>query len=149
MRQEDSSSDLGLSDDEFIRNYTERMVRNIALREYTDEEELIRLTTHETMVVHFYDPSFERCRHMNSILLRVSPKFPQISFAAISVDNCPKMCASLKIRVLPFLGFFRDGYFVDRLVGFEGLALDSTGIPHMDELVRFIGSSEIAKSVGP
>lgn len=143
MHQEDTSSDL--SDDEFIRSYTERMMRSLELREYTDEEELIRLTTYETMVIHFHDPSFERCRYMNDALLRASSRFPHIRFGTINVNNCPKMCASLKIRVLPFLGFFRDGYFVDKLVGFEGLALNNMGTFHVDELVQFVRSSEIAK----
>lgn len=145
--REDSDSSFALEDDEFIKSYTEKLLkRSLELREYTDEEELIRLTTHETMVIHFYNPSFEKCRYMNSVLQKMSSKFPKVRFGFINVENSPKMCASLGIRVLPFLGFFRDGYFVDKLVGFENLGvLTSAGMFQVDELERFIRNSEIAK----
>lgn len=143
--KEDYDSDFGLENDEFIRTYTEKMLRkSLELRKYTDEEELIRLTTCETMIIHFYSSSFEKCKYMNDVLQKMSSRFPKIRFGFINVEDCPKMCASLEIRVLPFLGFFRNGYFVDRLVGFESLGeLSSAGTFQAGELEKFIRNSEI------
>ncbi len=109
-------------DDEFIREYTRNLMKKISrVIEYTDEEELIKLTYSEVMIVHFYHPSFKKCELMNTALEKISRNFPDIKFFKINVDKAPKMCKSLDISVLPFLGFFKNGFIVDFLVGFEKL----------------------------
>lgn len=112
--------DVDFSDDDFVKEYTEKLIKkHTNIREYTDEHELMALTSHERMIVHFYSPAFKKCQLMNETLRKVAVKYPKIRFGLINVQNCPEMCASLKIKILPFLAFFRDGFFVDEVVGFE------------------------------
>ncbi|KAI4290827.1 hypothetical protein PAPHI01_0101 [Pancytospora philotis] len=118
----DSDPDFDSENDEFLRSYTKTLLeKSRGLAEYTDEHELIELTQTQTMVVHFYRPSFPKCVYMNNALRLIAPKFAGIKFGCINVDAAPKMTESLEISVLPFLAFFRGGYFVDQHVGFEQL----------------------------
>lgn len=135
--------DSDFSDDEFMKDYTQKLFKEYSnFREYTDEDELINLTTTKTLLVHFYSPSFPKCLKMIEALKELSKKYPKLIFACISVEKCPKMCASLKIRVLPFLGFFKDGYFIDQLVGFEKIG--NSERLDIRKLEEYIKTSEIS-----
>lgn len=135
---------LEVSDDEFLKAYTEKLFKEYSnFLEYSDEDELIELTTKKTILVHFYSSSFTKCLKMKEALKMLSKKLPNIIFASIDVEKAPKMCNSLKIRVLPFLGFFKDGYFVDHLVGFEKIG--NSDRLDIDKLEKYIKSSELFK----
>lgn len=108
--------------EELVRQYAAKlMARRNVLLESVSEDELIAMTTQKTMVIHFFKDGFQKCEIMNEALRQLAIKHPEIRFVYVRVENAPKMCASLKIVVLPFVGFFKDGYFVDELVGFEKL----------------------------
>lgn len=121
-REEDSEDLFDAEDDAFIRAYTQqRIAESLRLKEYTDEEELIARTETETLIVHFYKQGFPKCTALNRALASVAPRFPGIAFASIDATRAPRMVAALGATVLPLLVFFRDGFLVDRHVGFERL----------------------------
>lgn len=143
-RNLENDMDFDFENDEFIKAYTQKLLdKSRQLTEFTNEEELISLTSTETMIIHFYNPYFKKCSLMNNILKQITSKFPDIKFGAINVQNCPKMAKSLGITVLPFLGLFKNGYFVDQLVGFEKLGNKPTF--DLEDLANFILKSNIYK----
>lgn len=109
-----------LLDDEAFRRYREKRIQEIVgIEEISTEKELIEKTKSLKMIVHFYKPEFKRCSVMDQKLMDVSRSLPSIKFYRVNADVCPTVSTKLEIRVLPFLGFFKDGYFVDQMVGFE------------------------------
>lgn len=140
MRNDNFESEF--VDDEFMRKYTEKQLKRYSnFQEYTDEAALIKLTTTETLIIHFYSQKFPKCTLMNKALACIAPKFPTVKFGCINVEKCPTMCGSLKIGVLPFLGFFKDGYFVDDIVGFEKIG--NSDVLSAEKLENYIKESEI------
>lgn len=137
-------SDFSDPSDEFMKKYTEKLLKKYSnFREYSDEQELIALTAHKKMIIHFYSPTFKKCQQMNKTLQDIAPKLPEMHFGIINVKNCPEMCTSLNIKVLPFLAFFKDGFFIDHVVGFEKFGNSDTLRPEL--LVKFIAENEISK----
>jgi len=138
--------DCVFEDDEFMKEYIQKRINKaFEVQEYKDESELIKLTVSKTMIIHFYEPSYKTCKTINAAFKTLTRKFPNIQFGFINVYDCPLMVESLKIRTLPFIGFFKDGYFVDELVGFEGLDKSKkTGILNVEELENYIKKSKIS-----
>ena len=138
--------DFDFEEDEFIQSYARKeFMKNLKVFDFTDEEELIELTMNKTIIIHFYDSSFSKCNFMSKALGIMAIKFPQIKFMSIKVQNCPKMCKSLGITTLPYLGFFKDGYFIDNLIGFEKLG--NKGYFEIDDLENYIKNSKILKNI--
>jgi thioredoxin-like negative regulator of GroEL len=135
--------DLDLQDDDFLKKYTEKLFEKSLFTEFTNEETLIDLSLHQSLIVNFLSKNFSKCLKMNESLKKIAKNYKNIKFGFINVDNCPKMCQALKIKVLPFVGFFKDGYFVDHLVGFEKVGNGDQ--LKIDDLERYINNSEICK----
>ncbi|WUR03848.1 thioredoxin [Vairimorpha necatrix] len=112
-----------LVEDEIYEKYKSQRIKELLkeIPEIVTENELIKLTQHETMIVHFYDDTFETCKIMNKELNKIYKDFENISFYKIKADICPIVTNKLEIKILPFLGFFKNGFFVDQIVGFEGM----------------------------
>lgn len=146
--EEENDEFINLDDDDFIKDYTLRQLnKSIELKEYTNENELIKLTTTETMIIHFCEPSYKTCKAMNTGLQKCSLKFKNIRFGYINVYNCPLMAQSLEIQTLPFVGFFKQGFLIDELTGFEKLKKSNlTGILDIIELEKYIEAHAILKS---
>lgn len=121
--QEDTELPL---DDEAFKRYREKRILEMVggVAEVQSEGELIEKTKTLKMIVHFYKTEFRRCSIMDQRLQEVSREFPDIMFYRVNADICPIVSEKLGIRMLPFLGFFKDGYFVDQMVGFEQLGDD-------------------------
>ncbi|KAI5152372.1 hypothetical protein ENBRE01_2779 [Enteropsectra breve] len=138
--------DLDCDDDEFIKRYTAKQMKQVfGVISFEDEEELITLTEKIPIIISFYKSNFRKCIFMNKALEAIAPDFKKIKFATIDVSKCPKMVESLDIQVLPYLGFFRDGYFVDKLVGFEKLG--NTQCFELKKLREYISNSPITKGI--
>lgn len=122
MQANASDELVGPEDEVFLREYTTRMMKQRKrIVEYEDEEELIELTQYKRMIIHFYKETFQKCKIMNEALNKLATRMKDADIGYIKVENAQKMCKSLGIRTLPFVGFFKDGHFVDELVGFEKL----------------------------
>lgn len=146
QKEKDWEDDL--HNDEYVREYTKSLIEKIKktnkLIEYTDEEDLITLTLSETMIVHFYNPAFKKCILLNNALNELAYKFPNIKFVKIKATDCLKMCASIAINVLPYLVFFKNGYIVDNLVGFEKFG--NSEILNLEKLKNYIENHVINTS---
>lgn len=143
MTYKKHNDDFDFEEDDFIKEYTEKMLSKSIFTEFTDEEALISLSLHQRLIVHFFSKNFKKCRMMNESLKKIAIKFPDIKFGYIDVENCPKMCQALKIKVLPFLGFFKDGFFIEQLVGFEKIG--NSEVFRIEDLEGFIKNSEMCK----
>lgn len=90
---------------------------------FSDEKELMNLVTRTEMaVVHFFQPSFPKCKAMNDALNQVAEKHLSLSVLAIQADKAPFLVAKLKVKVLPFVVVYTKGRELTRLVGFDGIA---------------------------
>lgn len=135
------------SDDEVFIKYKAKRISELreessGLIELKSEEELVRKSKLDTMIVHFYKPEFRKCQIMNHNLEKVSGNFSGIEFYKIRADLCDFVAGRLYISELPFLAFFKDGYFVDWVTGFEGLGDDWF---EAEDLVELIQNSNIFK----
>lgn len=114
--------DIEMDDEVFLKYKQERMKELLGqIEEITTERDLIEKSQSETMIVHFYKEDFKACSIMNKELNNVYKDIEHIKFYKIKADICPVVTTKLNITVLPFLGFFKEGYFVDQVVGFEGM----------------------------
>lgn len=142
------AQDLELpSDDEVFIKYKAKRISELreesdGLIELTSEAELVRKSKTDTMIVHFYKPEFRKCQIMNHNLEKVSRTLSGIGFYKIRADLCYLVTERLSITSLPFLAFFKDGYFVDSVTGFEGLGDDWF---EAEDLVELIQNSGIFK----
>lgn len=138
--------DIGFpQDDEAFMRYREKRIQELYGRidDIPAEKELIEKTKSLKMIVHFYKPEFSRCKIMDRRLEEIKDYFPGIQFYRVNAEMCPIVARKLEIRVLPFLGFFKDGYFVDQVVGFEKLGDDV----ELEALKKRILESNIFKPI--
>lgn len=66
--------------------------------------------------MHFFHPSFPRCKIMDARLDELAPKHPRTLFLRASVADTPFLVGKLGIQVLPCVYVFVDGKGVDRSV---------------------------------
>lgn len=94
-----------------------------------DEKTLMDLVTKgDVVVVHFYQPSFPKCKIMNETLSTLAEKHMKIKVLAITAENALFLVTKLKIKVLPFVLVYKRGQELTRIVGFEGLGSDPSKI---------------------
>lgn len=142
----DLDADFPSDDDVFVKYKTQRVAEmqreTGSLVEFRSEADLVRKSKTNTMIVHFYKPEFTKCEIMNRHLEEVCKSFPGIEFYKINAEKCALVTKKLNVLSLPFLAFFKNGYFVDSVVGFEGLGADWFD---PKDLVSLIKSSHIFK----
>ena len=78
----------------------------------------------EWVAVHFFHDEFERCKILDHHLKLVAPLHLSCKFLRVDAQKAPFFVAKLQIRTLPALLVFRNGKAVDRLTGFDKLAID-------------------------
>ncbi|GEQ70085.1 hypothetical protein JCM33374_g3761 [Metschnikowia sp. JCM 33374] len=86
------------------------------------EKELMEAVTRtDVALVHFYQPTFAKCKVMNERLALLAEKHLALHVLAIPAENASFLVAKLKIKVLPFVVVYRNGQEIARIVGFEGI----------------------------
>jgi hypothetical protein len=96
------------------------------LRTITEDEFLPECTgSSEWIVVHFFHNEFQRCEILDHHLKIIAPLHMECKMLRLDAQKAPFFVAKLSIRTLPSLIVFRDGKLVDRLTGFDKLALDT------------------------
>jgi len=94
------------------------------LRTISQDEFLTECTGESLYVgVHFFHKDFERCKIMDHHLQLIATKYMQCKFLRIDAEKAPFFVDKLKVRTLPTLFVFKEGKVVERMTGFEGLAL--------------------------
>ena len=76
------------------------------------------------VAVHFFHNEFQRCKIMDFHLERIAPMHLKCKFVRIDAEKAPFFVAKLQVRTLPTLIVFDDGKAIQRLTGFDGLAID-------------------------
>ncbi|OQS54737.1 PLP1 [Ecytonucleospora hepatopenaei] len=146
--------------DEFIKKYTMSLfMKNKDVYEYANEKEMMdECQKNDTrLFIHFYSEKFEKCLLLNNILNEIvrdieEAKFltseqlefiRKIKFRRINVKNCMKTVETLNISVLPYIGTFREGYFIEGFQGFEKFG-NKEEISTID-VIKYLEASELAK----
>lgn len=94
-----------------------------------DEKTLMDLVTNgDVVVVHFYQPTFPKCKVMNEALSMLAEKHMKIKVVAITAEKALFLVTKLKIKVLPFVLVYKHGQELTRIVGFHGLGRDPSNI---------------------
>ncbi|KAM0673403.1 hypothetical protein GVAV_003094 [Gurleya vavrai] len=123
-------------------NEINKQINSTRVTTYNNEYTLIQKSKKDTMIVHFFDEKFRKCKIMDKNLEKVVTYFKGIEFARIDANFCPTFTKKLNIGTLPFLAFFKDGFYVDQAVGFEGFGKETFEV---EDLVKFIKNSEMFK----
>jgi len=114
--------------------------------EIKDEKKLIQLTAKAgRSVVHFFHPDFERCKTMDTKLEALASQYFQTLFVRVDVANVPWLVEKLHIKVLPCVVGFLDGVSKERIVGFEGIAAQSSKEINMAALESRLKQAGIIK----
>lgn len=96
------------------------------VRYFSDEKELMDVVTRsEIVVVHFYQPTFPKCKAMNAALDQLAERHLPLNVVAIQAEKAPFLVAKLKVKVLPFVVVYSQGKEVTRMVGFDGISVGS------------------------
>jgi hypothetical protein len=80
----------------------------------------------EWIAVHFYHKEFERCKILDHHLKAIAPFHLECKFLRIDAEMSPFFVDKLNIKTLPTLMVFREGKAVDKLMGFQDLAIDAS-----------------------
>jgi len=108
-----------------MRQAEHRALGHGELRTITQDDFLPECTGgSEWVAVHFFHGEFERCKIMDHHLKLVAPMHLSCKFLRIDAEKAPFFVAKLQIRTLPALLVFQNGKAVDRLTGFDKLAID-------------------------
>lgn len=139
----DKTFDDCFEDEAFMKKYTQmKLIQSFKLKEYTKEDELIELCKEKTMAIHFFHPNFSICKNLNNSFQAISTKFAKEKvgylIGCINVENCRKMVSSIGISVLPVVCFFKDGFLIEKMTGFENLEKSKNGNLRVDELEAYI-----------
>lgn len=105
----------------------------------------------EYVAVHFFHKEFERCKIMDHHLKIIAPMHLSCKFLRIDAEKCPFFISKLQIKTLPTLIVFQEGKVVDRLTGFEGLAIKESEPDkwHTGRLQQWISSTGAIKYKPP
>jgi len=111
---------------DFVEEYTKRRYKELlkqsaCVRKIEDERVFVAKSEKDTMVVHFSNRDFKRCKEMARALDEVCHKFPGVEFCVVEAADFPFVTEKMAIGALPYLAVFSKGYFIDAIVGFEGI----------------------------
>ncbi|KAI5191080.1 hypothetical protein NEMIN01_1349 [Nematocida minor] len=122
--------------EEFTQKRLKELQQQIALREITDETLLCKKTKTDTLIVHFYDKSFKRCKEMNAVLEEIAPKYPAIQFLCAEAEKFPFLTERLEIEQLPYLATFSEGYFMGGIIGFQDIGEENLDKSLLEQYIK-------------
>jgi thioredoxin 1 len=96
------------------------MKQIIELTEDKFEAEVVQANL--PVVVDFYAPWCGPCKMIAPIVEQLAVEYSgRLKFAKANVDETPQLAARFRIEGVPTLLLFRNGNYVDEMVGFPGL----------------------------
>ncbi len=122
------------------------------LRTIVQDEFLPECTgSSEWVAVHFFHKEFERCKIMDHHLKIIAPQHLSCKFLRMDAEKAPFFVHKLQVKTLPTLIVFQEGKAIDRLMGFEGLAIDSSEPDkwHTGRLQQWLASTGAIKYTMP
>ena len=87
----------------------------------SDKEFFAEAKDSPRLVCHFYRDSTFRCKIVDKHLSILAPKHLETKFLKVNAERCRFLVQKRDVRVLPTIELFKDGKFVDRIVGFDDL----------------------------
>lgn len=95
------------------------------IQDVESEKQVMEIvTSNELVIVHFYQPNFNKCNKMMEKLALLAEKHLTIKVLLIKAESATFLTSRLNIKVLPFVVIYKNGKELDRLVGFEQLGND-------------------------
>ena len=122
------------------------------LRTITQDEFLPECTgSSEWVVVHFFHKDFERCKIMDEHLKTVAGMHLNCKFLRLDAEKTPFFVHKLNIKTLPTVMVFQEGKAIDKLMGFQGLAVDESEPDkiHTGRLQQWLASTGCIKYKTP
>jgi len=77
------------------------------------------LETNSKVVLDFYAEWCGPCKKLGPVLDKLAPKYPDVLFVKINVDNFGSLSEQFAVKGIPALMFFKDGKRVDKATGFK------------------------------
>lgn len=128
------------TEEEILEEFTQKRIKELqgsaTLKEITEEALLCRKTKTETLIVHFYNKDFKRCKEMNRVLEEIAPKYPSIQFLCAEAEKFPFITQKLEIQELPYLATFTEGYFTGGIIGFQDIGEEKLDVKLLEGYIR-------------
>lgn len=106
-----------------------------------NEKELMNSVSRaDAALVHFYQPTFQRCIAMNKILSKIAEKHMALHVVCIPAEKAPFLVSKLQIKILPFVVIYKNGQEIDRIVGFEGIGQDTVSYDSLETKLLLCGA---------
>ncbi|OAG28834.1 hypothetical protein NEDG_00973 [Nematocida displodere] len=128
--------------EEFAAKRMAELQKLRTLREIEDETLLLKKTKTDTMIVHFYQKAFKRCKEMNKALEEIAPKFPKIDFLLADAAMFPFITEKLEITELPYLATFTKGFFIGGIIGFQDIGETAVDLALLEQYIKQSDLSE-------
>lgn len=137
--------------DDFIKEYCKNKYNTLLdnlIKEYLDEDDMLNhIEKNNTNIfVHFYTPKFQKCIALNYVLSQIiqENKYPHIQFTKINANKCHVSTKTMGITILPCIAIFKNGYFIEKLTGFEKFGNQET--VNKSDIEKYLDQSELTKT---
>lgn len=144
------NDNLDDSDDfiqEYCKNKYNALLDNL-IKEYSDEDDMFNHIEKDNtnIFVHFYSPKFQKCTALNCVLSQIvqEDKYPYIQFTKINANKCHVSTKTMEITMLPCVAIFKNGYFIEKLTGFEKFGNRET--IKKSDVEKYLNQSELTKT---
>ncbi|KAI5187879.1 hypothetical protein NEHOM01_2423 [Nematocida homosporus] len=125
---------------DILNEYTHKRLaelqKSCTLKEITDERLLLKKSKTDTLLVHFYDKRFPRCKEMTEALEILAPKYPSIEFIIAEATKFPFITEKLEVQELPYLASFTKGFFIGGIVGFQDIGEERLDLKLLDQYIQ-------------
>lgn len=84
---------------------------------YVEEFENVIKQPNKLLIFDLYADWCKPCKMLDPILTEISNETEVAQFYRINVDSLPQIQRAFKANSIPFVAFFKNGKYLDRLIG--------------------------------